>query len=100
MWKFTLLALFSGLIQYLVQSTARIYREIINELLPQVAEENRHNIQFDMIYALLETRFWRIVVLLPVAFLCTFILLPYDLAKGWSWIERRLSRFRHWFISK
>ncbi len=94
-WNFALIAVASGIVQYLIASTNRIYREFIIELLPQVAEDNRHNIQFDEIRGLLEKRVWRILLLVPIAFLCTFILLPYDVAKGWHWIQRNMSRFLH-----
>lgn len=94
-WKFALIAVISGIVHYLIASTIRIYREFIGELLPQVAEDNRHNIQFDMIRELLEKRVWRLLLLVPIAFLCTFILLPYDVAKGWYWIQRNMSRFLH-----
>ncbi|MFC4767917.1 hypothetical protein [Effusibacillus consociatus] len=93
MWKYVSIALVSGLILYLVNSTGRIYHELLSELLPQVAEENRHNIQYDMIHSLVENRTLRLTMVLPVAFLCTFILLPYDLAKGWHWIELKIVRF-------
>lgn len=83
MWKYVYCAIISGFIQYLIVSTQQIYNEFLKELLPQVAAENRHNVQYDMIHALLDSRMWRITLLLPVAFVCTFILLPYDVAKAW-----------------
>lgn len=83
-------AVASWLILYLINSTVRVYRELLSDVLPQVAEENRHNVQFDMIHSLLENRVLRVTMVLPVAFLCTFILLPYDLLKGWRWIEEKI----------
>lgn len=92
MWTYFWIAAISWLILYLLLSTSRIYRELIDELLPQVAAENRHSVQFDLICSLYGRWQWRIALVLPVAFLCTFILLPYDLAKGWEWIESRIAR--------
>ncbi|WP_018131544.1 hypothetical protein [Effusibacillus pohliae] len=86
------IAAVSGLILHLLLSTARIYRRLIFELLPQAAEEHRHTMQFDLIGSLIERRLWRLALVLPIAFLCTFVLLPYDLLKGWHWIEVRILR--------
>lgn len=92
MFKLVFLAIISGIVQYLILSAKRIYRELIDELLPQLAEENQHNVQFDVIRGLLDKKSWRMMLLVPIAFLCTFILLPYDLEKVWEWIERNVSR--------
>ncbi|BCJ85087.1 hypothetical protein [Effusibacillus dendaii] len=92
MWTYLMIAVASGLIEYFALSTFRIYRDIINDFLPELASQSEQPVQADLIQILLTNRFWRLTMVLPVAFLCTFILFPYDLLKGLYWLQAQIGK--------
>ncbi|GAX90467.1 hypothetical protein [Effusibacillus lacus] len=92
MWTYVWIAIISWFVSYLLLSTARFYNHLLADILPELAEEYRHTIQFDIICSILGSRMLRIALVIPIAFLCTFIILPYDLAKLWNWMELQISR--------